>query len=265
MPTGAEGCPRCGYVRKAGDSAPGWQCPACGVAIEKYRELHAGPTPPVPSRVAHWREAAANEPLGGRFASAAPDLCTAALFLWCWMSPGGWRAPLLLPLGTVMLMQFFVIHSNIFLISTVGQEEASAGARGVAALIIMAFYVPVAGAVAIFYGGWWPFWTFAALLLGRVVSAFAATGSGAYQAKRLRFQWAHDGVYVLGGLIAAFAPMPSLGLRDHARLGAWLIPPENVMAWGVIAFGVAGVAKLVEQRAWIEDWDETPPAPSSDA
>jgi hypothetical protein len=182
------------------------------------------------------------------------------------MSPRGWRTPLLEPLGTVMLMQFFVIHSNIFLISTVGQEEAPASARAVAALIIMAFYVPVAGAFAFFYGGWWPFWTFAALLVGRVISALAATGSGAYQAKRLRFQWANDaGFYVLAGLIVAFAPMPGLGLRDHARIGSWLISPGNVMAWGVLSFGAAGVAKLVEQRTWIEDWDETPPSPPPDA
>ena len=30
-------CPKCKYVRKATDHAPGWQCPSCGVAYLKVR------------------------------------------------------------------------------------------------------------------------------------------------------------------------------------------------------------------------------------
>ena len=34
-------CPKCGYVRKATDVAPDWQCPSCGIAYEKFgTELH---------------------------------------------------------------------------------------------------------------------------------------------------------------------------------------------------------------------------------
>lgn len=32
-------CPKCGYTRQDGDAAPAWQCPACGVAYEKYLQL----------------------------------------------------------------------------------------------------------------------------------------------------------------------------------------------------------------------------------
>jgi len=28
-------CPKCGYVRKFGETAPDWQCPSCGVAYAK--------------------------------------------------------------------------------------------------------------------------------------------------------------------------------------------------------------------------------------
>jgi len=30
-------CPKCGHVRKATEVAPDWQCPACGIAYQKYR------------------------------------------------------------------------------------------------------------------------------------------------------------------------------------------------------------------------------------
>lgn len=29
-------CPKCGYVRRASDLAPAWQCPGCGIAYRKY-------------------------------------------------------------------------------------------------------------------------------------------------------------------------------------------------------------------------------------
>ena len=31
-----ETCPKCGYVRSAADTAPDWQCPACGIVYAKY-------------------------------------------------------------------------------------------------------------------------------------------------------------------------------------------------------------------------------------
>jgi hypothetical protein len=37
-------CPKCKYVRTAADQAPGWQCPACGVAYLKVRGSESNPT-----------------------------------------------------------------------------------------------------------------------------------------------------------------------------------------------------------------------------
>ena len=47
-------CPKCAYVRKNTETAPSWQCPACGIAYAKYgettvhhrEETHAAPPPP---------------------------------------------------------------------------------------------------------------------------------------------------------------------------------------------------------------------------
>lgn len=35
-PGAAVVCPKCGYARTAADTAPAWQCPACGIAYQKY-------------------------------------------------------------------------------------------------------------------------------------------------------------------------------------------------------------------------------------
>lgn len=39
-PTG-EACPKCGYQRRASDSAPVGECPSCGIIYEKFRERQA--------------------------------------------------------------------------------------------------------------------------------------------------------------------------------------------------------------------------------
>lgn len=50
----ARSCPKCFHVRGAADNAPAWQCPACGIAYDKYaayleslRHLRALGVPPV--------------------------------------------------------------------------------------------------------------------------------------------------------------------------------------------------------------------------
>ena len=35
-------CPKCGYSRTMGDTAPEWQCPSCGIAYAKVQEARDG-------------------------------------------------------------------------------------------------------------------------------------------------------------------------------------------------------------------------------
>ena len=35
-------CPKCGYLRSAADTAPDWECPACGIAYAKFGTLPHG-------------------------------------------------------------------------------------------------------------------------------------------------------------------------------------------------------------------------------
>lgn len=32
-------CPECNYERKLSDLSPAWQCPACGIAYQKYKKI----------------------------------------------------------------------------------------------------------------------------------------------------------------------------------------------------------------------------------
>jgi hypothetical protein len=42
-------CPKCGYKRKESDTAPGDQCPECGIVFSKWLKMQLKPLPPVDS------------------------------------------------------------------------------------------------------------------------------------------------------------------------------------------------------------------------
>lgn len=249
-------CPKCGYVRKENDAAPAWQCSACGIAISKYQAFLTQAKAPgagfvaVPGQTRH-----SLAPLN-RVAGAAPDVATACLFLWCWLAPTAWRPTLASELGLLMLMEFFALHSMMFLGGTASVQKENIGVRTVTALMVMAFYVPVAGVFAYFHGGWSPFLGFGWLLLGRVFFVLAQRDSGEFESKRRRFYWgAGVGHYIVFGFVAILLPMPQLGFRRAADVfwdKWWALEPQVVIAWGFLYFGAMAVTKLCEKPAWIE-------------
>ena len=276
----ASACPKCGYVRKEADKAPGWQCPSCGIAIEKYRAQQRADEEVVkkavgaatassaamavaaanPATVAlvqeeHWIETPPRLPLEHRLGMALLDLLMAGVFLWCWISPTAWRPTLASDLGLLMLMEFFVIHSSMFLVG--GSSEGGTGVKITVAFFVMLFYVPVAGAFAWWHGGWWPAAAFAWLLASRVATMLAGQGSDAYASKRARYYWANGaGCYIAFVFVALVLPMPKLGFGwkgQYEWAGYWNIPPQDVMAWGFLYFAAQGLTKLLENPRRIVD------------
>lgn len=53
-------CPKCHHVRLPGDTAPSWQCPACGVAYAKVAAAPAADTAPYDARTQARRNAIAS-------------------------------------------------------------------------------------------------------------------------------------------------------------------------------------------------------------
>jgi len=253
-------CPKCGYTRKATDTAPDWQCPACGIAIHKYQANLAEAQALKATIVADSSHTEPRLALPNRVASAAPDLATAALFLWCWLAPTAWRPTLASELGSLMMMEFFAIHAGMFLGGTASVQREAIGVRLVAAAIVIAFYVPVAGAFAYFHFGWGAFLAFGWLLLARVISMLAGQGSGEFESKRQRFYWGTSvACYVLLVLVVIVLPMPQLGFRNAADVfwgKGWAVRPQEIIAWGFLYFGALAVTKLCERSEWVERGSE---------
>ena len=197
---------------------------------------------------------AATEP--HRAAAAAPDLATALVFLWCWLSPTAWRQTLASDLGLIMLMEFFALHSAMFFGGAASAQRESASVRFVTVIVVTAFYLPVAGAFSYFHGGWWPFLAFAWLLSSRAILLLAGRGSGDFESKRQRFYWgAAVGHYIVFAFVAFMLPLPQLGFRNATGVFWdlwWAVKPHEVIAWGFLYFTAMAVTKLVEKREWIE-------------
>jgi len=274
-------CPKCGYARKETDTAPSWQCPSCGIAIEKYRALmdadhqliaasiEAAKASDMAMRVAAaspitaalvredpWLDVPPRLPLERRLAQASLDFAMAALFLWCWLAPAAWRPALASELGVLVLMEFFALHASIFLAAGSGTEGGT-GAKLMVAFFVMLFYIPVAGAFAWWHGGWWPALGFAWLLASRVATMLSGKGSDAFEGKRARFYWGTAvGYYILFAFVVLVLPMPELGLNWKAKFEwsrYWNLKPQEVMAWGFFYFGALGLTKALEKPDWIAE------------
>jgi len=254
----ASACPKCGYVRQPADRSPAWQCARCGVAMEKFLALARGAaTPASAGRPTPARELPRLS-FAARFASALPDLGAAWLFAWCWKNPLGWTPNLTASLAQVMLMQFFVVHSSVFLSALVSAEDASRRARAIAAVILIAFYIPVAGGFAWFHDAWWPFAAFAWLLLSQLIVGLLGRGPAEFEKKRLRYYWGNGAAfYIVFVFVAVFLPMPRFGFSDvRVPWSGWKIPPQEVIAWGFLYFSALAALKLFEKAEWIDRMDE---------
>lgn len=155
-----------------------------------------------------------------------------------------WRETLPRELSLVMIMEFLALHSGFVLYSAA--PEAGAGARVVAAFLVLLIYVPIAGAFAYYEGHWWPFGAFAWLLLSRIFAMLAGGGPPDLAAKRQRFYWSHGfGTFLVVGFLAG---VPMTLIAGY---------PKNMLFWGWIYFGVLAVTHVIEQPEWIEDQDDS--------
>ena len=252
-------CPKCGHVRLATDTAPSWECPACGIAIEKYVATHhQAATLVAPPRVPATLIPELS--LSSRIGAALPDVATAWLFAWCWKNPLGWHPGLTAALGQIVLMEFLVVHSGAFFAGIVSAEPGSGSSRGKlgAALLLCLIYLPFAAAFAAGNGSWWPLGAFAWLLLGRVAMVANSRGWSAFERKRLRFHWANGAaLYIVFCFAANLLPVPAFGFA-HARVPwrGWAISPQEVMCWGFLYFSAIATMKLLENPRWIESMPE---------
>lgn len=189
-----------------------------------------------------------------RLAKALPDVLTAAVFMWVWIDPSGWRRQLVAQGILIMLLEFILIHSSAFFGSALLSPDMARGKRIKVLLGLGAFYAMFIGAWAWQFRTWWPLLIFAWLLAAKLAPLIFNRRVPRESLWRQQGLVAASTLFFLAAVPAGlFLPLPELGLNRHGRhygvpgSGAWVSNPHTAIAAAVIYFGLLALAKLL---AW---------------
>ena len=187
-----------------------------------------------------------------RLASALPDTITAAIFLITWIAPQHIGIERIEDLTTLMLIEFFVVHSSGFYAGILAMTQASR-AKGVLALLgLAAVYAIFMLTFLLIVKNPWPVYAFLWLLASRFVHVLFAPADSDATIQRAVHLWAISvAAYVLGATATLLLPLPQLGVTPEvigslqlSSGGEWSARPYTVLAFGALYFAIQAWAKF---------------------
>lgn len=201
-----------------------------------------------------------SEPLSltQRLSNALPDAMTAGIFLYAWIAPVHWRKTLVAELVLVMVVEFILIHSAVFLGTVVLAPDKALKSRLLAFAGLTAFYSLFIGGFAMAFKTWWPVIAFAWLITAKLVLLVTDRRHSERQKLRMVGYWGVSfSYYLLAVFATAFIPLPKIGITEHGAAyglsgnsGEWVSHPQIAIAAGFLYFGLLAVTKLVERPIW---------------
>lgn len=189
--------------------------------------------------------------------NALPDFGFAGAFLLTWLAPRTLGDQAVTRLMLVMLLEFIIIHSSVFM-GNVILSPAAKVPRSVGILVLGLFYSIFAGAFSLAFRTWWPFGTFWLQTGNRMLSV--VTGQPDSNARALlKKSWVVSIMLYLGCcFVTVVPPVPALGITPAvvASLhlpgeGLWITEPQRVIAFGFLYFALTGWSELFDHR-WLK-------------
>jgi hypothetical protein len=186
-----------------------------------------------------------------RTLKALPDAITATAYLSAWLFPLAWSPDLVRNLMLLMLLEFIVIHSNAFLMGTLGNDSISHVRRLFTVLGIGMFYLAFVGGFALAFDAWWPVWSFLWLLIAKWIGVFLRPRHAAEELAKQAGIWLSSVVlYLLAVFATTLLPVPAFGITDEVLAvlslpgsGLWVEHPQTVVAAGLVYFSGLAVLK----------------------
>jgi hypothetical protein len=207
-----------------------------------------------------------------RLLAALPDAVTAAVFLWVWTSPVGWREPMVAALVLVVLVELPLLFASIVFSHTMAEEAASERGRLLKLLGWGLFFgLFLVGSVLQFRSVW------PAVALGWILLSYAASilseRNLSRQVKQMRIGKAALRAiwFVAAVVLTALIPLPQGGVtHDIGHYGvevaggsAWGDEPHLALAAGALYYAVVAWMKFLFQG--LEIRPPGPPAPAGAA
>lgn len=189
--------------------------------------------------------------------NALPDFGFAGVFLLTWLAPRTLGDQAVTRLMLVMLLEFIIIHSSVFM-GNVLLSPAAKVPRSVGILVLGLFYSIFAGAFSLAFKTWWPFGTFWLQTGNRMLSVVTGQPDSNAQAL-LKKSWVVSIMLYLGCcFVTVIPPVPPLGITPAvvASLhlpgeGLWITEPQRVIAFGFLYFALTGWSELFDHR-WLK-------------
>ena len=187
-----------------------------------------------------------------RLVAALPDALTAAAFLATWIAPERVGVEQIGNLMTVMLIEFFVVHSSGFYAGILAATAVSRTKRALALLGLTSVYALFMLVLFALVHNPWPIYAFLWLLGSRFVHVLVAPLDDSAAIQRSVNLWAVSvATYVLGAMLTILLPLPALGVTPEvvANLhlgsgGEWSVRPYTVLAFGALYFAIQAWAKF---------------------
>ncbi len=189
--------------------------------------------------------------------NALPDFFFAGAFLLTWFAPRALADQAVTRLMLVMLLEFIIIHSAVFM-GNVMLSPAAKVPRSVGIFVLGFFYSIFAGAFSLGFRTWWPLGAFWLQTGNRLLGV--VTGQPDGDAKDfLKRGWVVSILLYLGCcFVTVLLPVPALGITPAvvASLhlpgeGLWIGEPYRVIAFGFLYFALTGWSELFDHR-WLK-------------
>jgi hypothetical protein len=187
-----------------------------------------------------------------RLLAALPDAITACVFVAAWVAPQRIGPDRIGDLLTVLLIEFFVVHSSGFYAAILAIPESARRKRVFAFLGLAALYaIPMLGFLLTTKNPW-PIYAFAWLLASRFAHLlFAPADKPEIVQRTVRLWVIAVPAYVLGAIATILLPLPALGVTQEvvnslhlASSGEWSARPYKMLAFGTLYFSIQAWAKF---------------------
>jgi hypothetical protein len=185
--------------------------------------------------------------------AALPDFAIGIVCLIVWVRPDWLLEGALEYVVMVMLLEFIVIHSSVFLGTTmVSNAEPRLKTKSV--LGLGAFYTLFVAGISAAFKSWWPLASFWGQMGNRLLGVWFDRAPSEEQKQKVQLGWGVTCVcYLLGCFATVLLPIPRLGITPEvvarANLsgeGLWIDQPWRVAAFGFLYFTLVGWSELYE-------------------
>jgi hypothetical protein len=183
--------------------------------------------------------------------SALPDFALAAQFLVMWVNPHIIGPEYLSLYVGLMVAEFIVIHSSVFLGHVIlGGSDRFGKTKAI--VLLGLFYSLFFLGISLAVGAWYFLFGFWLLIGNRLLGVWLGQAPNGEERAYIQRGWAVTTVsYLVGVFVTLIIPLPELGITSSIASvhglpgeGEWVDQPHRAIAFGLFYYAIVGCSEL---------------------